>query len=465
LQFAAAFDISTRSVLISAGGATFDTNQNDLVFANGFGENGTGGLTKIGQGALSLAGANSYGGVTLVNAGSLVLQNSNALENSTLNTSGSGSIVFDSSVTSNSFVLGGLQGTGNLSLVNNAASPTPIALTVGGNNQSTNYGGSLSGGATLTKIGTGSLILTGNNAYTGGTFFNGGTINASSLANLGSGGLTFNGGTLQFGAAFDISTRPVVINSAGATWDTNGNNVTFANPIGASNQPLIVAKVGAGTLELDGGLAMGDASALQVSAGSLVLNLTSGSATVGAGVTAAVSNAATLELAGSVAARSSGVNRVNIINNSSAAAGILVSGINQVVGAIDGSGNTQVNAGSDLTANHIIQTALIIGGTIGSHGLVTIDASDANGNPLDQPSGFALAGSLAPNAPFGSAGISSANLNDGGESLASGSTLGVGTPGGSTLNSSAAAVPEPATLLLALLGLASLGCLPRRMRK
>ena len=68
--------------------------------------------------------------------------------------------------------------------------------------------------------------------------------------------------------------------------------------------------------------------------------------------------------------------------NDSTAAGIVVSGTNQVVGNIDGSGTTQVNAGSDLTANHIIQTALVIGGTAGNPALVTIAASDAGGAPL-----------------------------------------------------------------------------------
>ena len=79
-----------------------------------------------------------------------------------------------------------------------------------------------------------------------------------------------------------------------------------------------------------------------------------------------IGSGATLELAGSVSALSSGASRVNIVNNSSAAAGLLVSGTHQRVGNIDGSGTTQVNAGSDLTANHIIQNALVIGGAAGS---------------------------------------------------------------------------------------------------
>ncbi len=73
---------------------------------------------------------------------------------------------------------------------------------------------------------------------------------------------------------------------------------------------------------------------------------------------------------------------MNITNLSSAAGGILVSGTHQRVGHIDGAGVTQVNAGSDLTTDHIIQTALMIGGTAGSPAAVTIAASDAWGAPL-----------------------------------------------------------------------------------
>ena len=113
-----------------------------------------------------------------------------------------------------------------------------------------------------------------------------------------------------------------------------------------------------------------------------------------------------------------------------------------------GSGNTQVNAGSDLTANHIVQNAPEIGGTAGSPGLVTIDASDASGNPLDQSSGFALVSSLTNSGPFGAPGMSSASLSsattgsEGVAVLAMGNSVGSNNP---------TSVPEPSTLLLALL--------------
>jgi beta-glucanase (GH16 family) len=51
-------------------------------------------------------------------------------------------------------------------------------------------------------------------------------------------------------------------------------------------------------------------------------------------------------------------------------------------GGIEGAGNLTVDAGSNLTAGDIIQSALVIGGAAGSSATVTIAASDAAGNPL-----------------------------------------------------------------------------------
>ncbi len=151
--------------------------------------------------------------------------------------------------------------------------------------------------------------------------------------------------------------------------------------------------------------------------------------------------------------------------NNSTAPGLVVSGTNQVVGAIDGTGSVQVNAGSDLTANHIVQSALVIGGAAGSPARVTIDASDASGNPLDSALGRPLGqssdstpiSSLTPTMFFGADSFPSSNMLAGAES--SRSDL---IPRISNLGGSAETVPEPATLVLALLALASIGCLNRR---
>ena len=181
----------------------------------------------------------------------------------------------------------------------------------------------------------------------------------------------------------------------------HGNGAhTISAPVTLASDLNIVQNSG-GTFTLSGPLNAAAGKNIAVSgSGTVRFALGSGSPTIATGVQVAVNGSATVELAGAASALSSGTNRANILNSSSASAGILVSGTNQQVGSIDGSGTTQVNAGSDLTANHIIQSALVIGGTGGSHGLVMIDASDASGNPLGQSSGLALADSLMSSGPF-----------------------------------------------------------------
>jgi hypothetical protein len=210
-----------------------------------------------------------------------------------------------------------------------------------------------------------------------------------------------------------------------------------------------ITKTGNGIVEFDASPTLGNGTALAVNAGTLRFALTSASPTIGTAITATVNTSATLELAGSVSALSSGANRVNITNNSTVP-GLLVSGTNQQVGNIDGPGTTQVNAGSDLTANHIIQGALVIGGTPKSFGLVTINASDVAGNPLGQLNGLALSGSPTPSSPFGLSGFGSAALGsagDGGDPPAS--LLVDAAPGGHPL-----LIPEPSSVVLILFGLA-----------
>ena len=92
-------------------------------------------------------------------------------------------------------------------------------------------------------------------------------------------------------------------------------------------------------------------------------------------------------------------------------------GTHKQVGNIDGSGTTQDNAGSDLTANHIIQSALVIGATAGSHCLVTIDASDSSGGPLGQlgTDGSELGAGGLSSAAFGGAADSAGSLPLGAE--------------------------------------------------
>jgi PEP-CTERM motif len=138
----------------------------------------------------------------------------------------------------------------------------------------------------------------------------------------------------------------------------------------------------------------------------------------------------------------------------------LISAGNQQVGGIGGTGSTQVNGGASLTADQIVQRALVIGGTSGSAALVTIDASDSSGNPLGESSpyssGLILAGLLDASSSMGFNGSSE---------LLDGKFVGVAADRALALGdvpvSPAATVPEPSTLLLVLAGICG-GLLLRR---
>ncbi len=128
---------------------------------------GSSGMTGI----VEFDGANTYTGTTTVAFGTLRLANQLALQNSTLTTGG---VTFNSTVAANAFTLGGLSGSGTITLVNTAAAP--INLTVGNNNASTTFSGTLTGAGGLTKTGTGALRLTGVTSYSGSTTLSSGTL-------------------------------------------------------------------------------------------------------------------------------------------------------------------------------------------------------------------------------------------------------------------------------------------------
>jgi hypothetical protein len=258
---------------------------------------------------------------------------------------------------------------------------------------------------------------------------------------------------LKAGGAVSLAVNRNVSIAAGVigSFDTSGNAMTIAGKVADSGT---LTKTGAGTLEVDGAPSFASGSSLQASNGTLRWNLNSGLPSIGSGVTATVGSGATMELAGITSALgAAGGNRVSTTNNSTAP-GILVTGSHQVVGGIDGSGTTQINAGSDLTADHVVQSALVIGGTSGSAGVFTIDASGPTGNPLVGGS----TGSLTGNDQTFLAGAA-VDENLFAADLAAPSDTGAAADSEAT---NSAAVPEPSTLVLACVALMGAGCSLRR---
>jgi autotransporter-associated beta strand protein len=244
--------------------------------------------------------------------------------------------------------------------------------------------------------------------------------------------------------------------NGGVDYTVGGNLIL---PAGAS-----LSKSGAGTATLTGAPTLGNNSTLAISGGTLRISASTGSASVGTGVTATVSNSATLALSGSISAlgTTTAGNRVNI-TTTSASANVTVTDSNQQVGGIDGPGTVTVSpvtTSASLTADHITAGALIIGGSATHSALVTIDASDSSGNPLDG-GGFAIAGSLTPSDPFGSRTASSSSLLAGGSSTSN--SLG-GSLVGTSVGKGLTAVPEPSSILLLILGGVVIGLAARRPR-
>ena len=244
---------------------------------------GTGGLTigldetsTASPAAVVLENANTYTGVTTFegnNSAQLVyLANTNALQNTTLDYNNYGaSFAFGTSAGTGgltAYTFGGLKGAQNITLANINTSVQAVALTVGGDTDSTTYSGVLSDGTTaggsLVKTGSGALTLTGANTYTGGTTISGGKLYANNTSGSGtgtgavtvqtggalagngtiastSGGITVqNGGTLASGA-----TQTTAAYSNGGTGSVSGPGLTINNAAALSGALLVN---GGGTL-------------------------------------------------------------------------------------------------------------------------------------------------------------------------------------------------------------------------
>ena len=163
---------------------------------------GTGSFVHGGSGRLILRGANTFTGTTTISSSTGILELSDALnlQSSTLDYSSAGGSLDFGSITA--ATLGGLSGDKDLVLTD--ALPAAVTLSVGNNNSSTSYSGSISGTGALTKVGTGTLTLSGVNSFAGAATVTAGTlelatgssISGTSLAVNGSGKMRIAGGIL-----------------------------------------------------------------------------------------------------------------------------------------------------------------------------------------------------------------------------------------------------------------------------
>jgi len=195
------------------------------------------GLTKAGNGSLTLGGSNTLGAVS-VSAGTLKLANASALGSTASGTSVASGATLDLNAQTVGAEAIALSGT----LANSSASAASLAglVTASGSAAISTTGnltlsGGTAGSGSLTKSGNGTLTLTGSTGHTGGT-----TVSAGSLVTSGSGTLTgdvtlASGTTLTLAGATTLGTF-----SAG----NSTLNLAFGNALTTT------------TLNLDGSLSL-----------------------------------------------------------------------------------------------------------------------------------------------------------------------------------------------------------------
>jgi fibronectin-binding autotransporter adhesin len=234
-------------------------NHTDNVAFSGI-VSGTGSLSQLGTGTLTLTAADTYTGGTTISAGTLQIGNGgtmgsvagNVTDNANLSFNHTDGVTF-AGVVSGTGSLSQL-GTGTLTLTgtNTYTGGTTISagtLQIGnggtggriaGNvadsgilafsrSNSTTFAGVVSGPGTLSQIGTGTLTLTGANTYTGGT--------------------TISAGTLQVGSAGTIGSLVGNVSDNANLSFNHTDNVAFSGIVSGTG---ILNQIGSGTLTLTG---------------------------------------------------------------------------------------------------------------------------------------------------------------------------------------------------------------------
>ncbi len=347
---------------------------------------GSGGFTKANTGSLILSGANTYTGDTTLSTGTLQLGTATAIPSGT----GKGNAIVNGVLDLNNFAvtLNGLSGSGTVT--NTLGSP--IALTLGGNNASANFSGTLQDGAgttSLIKIGTGTQTLSGINTFSGDTTLSNGTLKIGNNAALPSGS---GKGNLALAAAgildlndFDqtlngLSGSGLITNNAGASLLTTGANnqtSTFTGNIQDGLGTIGLTKTGTGTLSLSGNNTFSGATT--IAAGTVTL----GSDTaLSAASSLTIGNAGALDLNGRIIAID-GLAGTGSLTNNSATPVTLTTGSSGGSGTFGGTLNdglgtiALVKTGAGTVTLTNVNT--YSGGTLVTGGVLAITADAALG--------------------------------------------------------------------------------------
>jgi autotransporter-associated beta strand protein len=221
-------------------GAVVCTSQGDLSATM----SGTGSFTKNGTFVTTLKAPASYTGATNLEIGTFAVSSSGFLAPlSTFNISSGAQL----NVNGSNQTIGQLSGAGQVNL--QPVGSILSTLSIGANNSSSSFSGTIASSGNLTKLGAGDLTLSADNTYTGKTSVVGGKLILSGTS-ASSAFLVNSGATLRLsGAAVNITSGSVTAQPGGAVEYTGAplnlsggtliNNGVFTGDIDASNTTLI----------------------------------------------------------------------------------------------------------------------------------------------------------------------------------------------------------------------------------
>lgn len=261
--------LGSGGVAINAGTTlVFDSSASQNV-ANVL--SGAGSLIKRGSGTLTLSGTNSFTGAVSLNGGSLQLNGGSSIGDMAAVSLATGTNL---GVSSNE-TIGSLSGAGTVVLQSDAV------LTIGGDNNSTVFAGSLTGIGGVTKTGSGTFIYTGTGNFQGTLTISGGTLQLGDSTTTGAinGGPIVNNASLVFNRSNDNSVNALISGTGTVTKQgTNTLTVTGANSYSGGTT------ISGGTLQLGSGSTVGSlgTGGVTISSGTTLLSNSSGAQSLGA---------------------------------------------------------------------------------------------------------------------------------------------------------------------------------------
>lgn len=246
---------TNRAITIGLFGATFGPGNGTLTLSGPI--SGTGTLSTTSNGVVILTGTNTFTGNVFVSSGVVRVANGQAIPDTAevfLGGFANPPKILDLNNTNET--IGSLRGGdatgGNVTLGTGT-------LTIGGDNSSKVYDGSISGSGSVVKIGTGTQTLNGASTFTGPITINGGSISVSDVTDSGINGplgagssIVLGGGTLSFaGLVTDTTNRGITLNAAGGTIEVVNVGAVLSFP-GVVSGPGSLTKSGPSSLQLTG---------------------------------------------------------------------------------------------------------------------------------------------------------------------------------------------------------------------